>query len=356
MTDFTLCDRRHKCFPSIFLLNARSLFPKFDDLCAVLSSLQPGIVFITESWLHSNICDDIININGYDLYRCDRIGRVGGGVCAYIRSSFSCVPINSYSHPSEIEMLALRINGLHLFLICLYIPPSLKANKLNMISDFITDMLDAELAMFPHSNILICGDFNQFDTSMFSQQFSLRNCVTFPTRNASFLDQIWINPELSEFYKEDATVGPPISSCDHNSVLLVGRNGERHHGKVVKVWDFRKSYLDLFEYLLSIGLSDFTSKVSDLSVDEMCHEFYCAFYAAMSFIPYRYVTLSKSDKPWITPVLKDLINKRWNEIVKWKNKPWLLISCIKLSHKFSAFNYLVQVFIHTFVTTPERGS
>ena len=269
---------------------------------------------ITESWLHSNISDDIISITGYNLFRCDRTNRIGGGVCAYISSAIPCIPIEGLCSPvpSEIEFLSLRLPTLHMFLVCTYIPPGLKVNVLKRISDFFIDMLDTELLKYPNSHIVICGDFNQFDTSIFSQQFSMRNYVSMPTRNNSLLDQIWLSNSLTEFYLDDASVGPPISSSDHNTVILEGKHNTSTHKNITKVWDFRRSNVDMFLYLLSIGLQDFAYRMEGSTVDDMCHDFYCIFQAALSFIPYTYVSFSKNDKPWITPILKDLINKRWN--------------------------------------------
>ena len=41
--------------PSFYLLNARSLFPKLDELTALLAMSPVDLVAITESWLHEDI-------------------------------------------------------------------------------------------------------------------------------------------------------------------------------------------------------------------------------------------------------------------------------------------------------------
>ena len=47
------------------------------------------------------------------------------------------------------------------------------------------------------------------------------------------------------------------------------------------------------------------------SVSESLEFFYDKFYHAMSLIPVSYVKIKASTKPWITPVVLDLINQRW---------------------------------------------
>jgi hypothetical protein len=47
------------------------------------------------------------------------------------------------------------------------------------------------------------------------------------------------------------------------------------------------------------------------SVSDSLNYFYEQFYRAMSVIPVSFVKIKNSTKPWITPVVLDLINKRW---------------------------------------------
>ena len=63
--------------------NARSLYPKFDELRAICDMEKPNVVCITKTWF----CDDIVEaectIHGYTSVRCDR-NRHGGGVALFI--------------------------------------------------------------------------------------------------------------------------------------------------------------------------------------------------------------------------------------------------------------------------------
>ena len=54
------------------LSNIMSLSLKVDELAQVMEDNSFDIVFITESWLNSNIPDDVIQIEDYRVFRRDR--------------------------------------------------------------------------------------------------------------------------------------------------------------------------------------------------------------------------------------------------------------------------------------------
>ena len=76
--------------PSLLQLNARSIFPKHDELSALLSVNPVNLVAITESWLHDEIDDSLLAIHGFIFFRKDRTDGRGGGVCVYVNDVISC--------------------------------------------------------------------------------------------------------------------------------------------------------------------------------------------------------------------------------------------------------------------------
>ena len=280
-------------------------------------------MLITESWLHAGLSDDCIALPDYTLYRCDRSARVGGGVCVYISNSLGCIRDVTSDPPPGIESVSMRIPSLNLFVVCAYVPPSLKSNEADRISEYFVDTLDAHLSCFPDSNLMIAGDFNTFDSSIFADNFSLQNCVLLPTRKRAVLDQIWVNSDLGNAYTE-ARIGPPLGTSDHNTIIMTGKESTLASSIVVKVWDFRSSNLEQFCHRLS--LSDFSGIFSTDNVNDMCDIFYEKLQFAAMTIPFSFVTLSSNDKPWITPLLKCLINRRWNT---YRNRQWELFEHYK---------------------------
>ena len=71
--------------PNLHILhyNARSLYPKFDELCAICDMEKPDVVCITETWFCNDIAETECTIHGYRCVRCDR-NRHGGGVALFI--------------------------------------------------------------------------------------------------------------------------------------------------------------------------------------------------------------------------------------------------------------------------------
>ena len=103
---------------SIIHFNARSLLPKFDELCVLVESNQPDIICITETWLCTDVLDNEISIPGYNTYRQDR-NRHGGGTLMYIKCELVVIDIPNLS-PS-LEFLPVSISFLNFkFCVCAF--------------------------------------------------------------------------------------------------------------------------------------------------------------------------------------------------------------------------------------------
>ena len=44
---------------------------------------------ISESWLTSDVLNPEICVEGYNVFRSDRVSRIGGGVCVYMRNDLT---------------------------------------------------------------------------------------------------------------------------------------------------------------------------------------------------------------------------------------------------------------------------
>ena len=58
-------------------LNARSIINKKNELNIMVDDIKPHIIGITESWAHSDITDAELGLEGYVMFRKDRIGKKG---------------------------------------------------------------------------------------------------------------------------------------------------------------------------------------------------------------------------------------------------------------------------------------
>ena len=65
-------------------LNASSIINKKNKFNIMVDDIKPHIIGITESWGNNDITDAELGLEGYVMFRKDRIGRRGGGVLLYI--------------------------------------------------------------------------------------------------------------------------------------------------------------------------------------------------------------------------------------------------------------------------------
>ena len=63
-------------------LNARSIMSKKSELNIMVLDSDPHIIGITEYWANKDITE--LGLEGYVMFRKDRMGRRGGGVLLYI--------------------------------------------------------------------------------------------------------------------------------------------------------------------------------------------------------------------------------------------------------------------------------
>ena len=92
-----------KNYITIGHLNVNHLRYKFEDVSKLVQHHKIHILGVTETWLDDSISDGEVAITGYRMFRLDRKGKAGGGVCIYIHYSLS-VRLLSIT-PMDLEML-----------------------------------------------------------------------------------------------------------------------------------------------------------------------------------------------------------------------------------------------------------
>ena len=204
----------------LFILsNVRSLLSKVEELETVLRSSFINMAFITETWLSENVHDSAVAFDGYSLVRRDRVNKLGGGVCAYIKSSIPFKVLQDLQD-EYFESLWLYLRpyklprGFSCLIVCvIYHPP---ASDNNALIDHITSKLDSALIKHPNAGIFLVGDFNRCPVSALLRHFGLKQIVKQPTRKKVTLDLILTN--MSDCCNPTSVISP-IGQSDHNSVI-----------------------------------------------------------------------------------------------------------------------------------------
>ncbi len=143
-------------------LNICSLYHKLDFVKIMLESESVNILGISESWLHSDIDDDELNISGYhNIIRNDRVADRYGGVAIYCKKG-GYKHINRkelhISH-SDIETAWIEIRlpqTRPLFICTIYRPENCLTSALEILEEQVSQVS----GMYSNPEIVIMGDFN----------------------------------------------------------------------------------------------------------------------------------------------------------------------------------------------------
>ena len=199
--------------------------------------------------------------------------------------------------------------------------------SLSDIRDKIVNVADDILVKDQNNKLVIAGDFNHFKTDRLCSDLDLIDIVQQPTRGNHILDHILISKELSDTYTgSSVTYNPPIGKADHKTLITTPQNHQpqvRTRKKVV--YDFRLSNIN--NLLQKAYAMDWT----DVNNAEDVNSMWTVLYSKMSFlistsIPCRTVNMMQSDKNWITPLTKALIDDKWTAF---RLKDWAKFNHLK---------------------------
>ena len=61
---------------------------KMEELCTEVQEIDPDIIAVSESWANDSIDDSELSVEGYTLFRKDRVLDIkGGGVLLYVKEA-----------------------------------------------------------------------------------------------------------------------------------------------------------------------------------------------------------------------------------------------------------------------------
>jgi len=274
-------------------------------LCLFNAANNADIIFLTETWLHSEINDTLINIPNNILLRNDRINKRGGGVCIYINERCVWKELNDLNKPVEIE--AKWVIVYDIIFCVIYIPPAYQHKLHNEVSQYMIENFDNFNKTYPNFTNICLGDFNCFKTDFLASQLAMDMIATGATRGNSTLDKIFVSDCK---YMYSAEIFDPLHNSDHNKIVVTCDKNISHKKRYREVYDFRDSNLANFVYALQKANFSPIYKAND--TDDKVSIFYNILSDCLSCIPKNQIPTSTNDKPWMTAILKQIITKRWN--------------------------------------------
>ena len=120
---------------SICCVNSQSIcarrMAKFIELKQMICVSTVDIICVCETWLNSLTDSSILTIEGYNLVRNDRTGRLGGGVLMYIKHglNYNFLDMSENGSNTEYMLCEIRIHReKHLFGV-FYNPPNVDCSE-----------------------------------------------------------------------------------------------------------------------------------------------------------------------------------------------------------------------------------
>ena len=215
------------------LFNAQSLCNKLSELHHLLYTGDIDIILITESWLHPDISNGLLDPDSrYSIIRHDRCISNGGGVCVFIRKPLVVIPVNFDTKHELLELICFDLvdkkcsTPTRIFLA--YRPPSINDSAISYLYQLIECLTTYQNKSFVN---IITGDLNlpkidwcqllcpsdKFHKSFF--EFAIDNgfiqVVNFPTRKKNLLDIVLVDDVLRILH---VSHHPPFVTSDHDSI------------------------------------------------------------------------------------------------------------------------------------------
>ena len=253
-------------------LNARSIINKKDELNIMVDDIKPHIIGITETWANNYITYAELGLEGYAMFRKDRMGRRRGGVLLYIKDNIPAYEVQLQEEADCNEAIWCKLVTGHTTVTIgvVYRCPNITKQNNEKIHNAISEVSKGDC--------IIMGDFNHGNikwdslqsTGVEDQRFLclvqdnfLTQHVLEPTRAARVL--IIVLSSQKEFV-DNVVIQEPLGSSDHNQ-LHFNINIKSDKTKVKQCRrDFRKG--NYKEIRKSLALIDWNYKMKNKTATE----------------------------------------------------------------------------------------
>ena len=263
---------------------------------------------MVETHLKSHHSAEIIHVDGYETMRKDRTGRRGGGVAIFLRKGITyTLDINANKTNNKFEILwtELMYENRTYIIGALYHPPNPNYNDRELLQH-LENVITALNNNYPSNTaIILAGDFNGLSNIAITEQTGMHEIVQKPTRGSNCLDRIYVN-NIKYLYINviDSTI-----NSDHKAILATNLKPSIPKTKTKHLIQLRtpNKIGEYKEYM-----STYTFEVRHRSsAQELFNEFYTKMHNVVdTFFPYKEVTLTNKEPPFVTPLIKYLLRRK----------------------------------------------
>ena len=302
---------------------------KLDELRVLVSVDNPDILLVSESWCNSLVCDKELEIEGYIMFRCDRVSNArGGGVLCYAKNHLRPMAFTpSVEIPEMVWCTIADSRGKKLYVGVIY-----NSRNRNIVdagnNEKIIDLLHA----LNGKNIVFMGDLNYSDidwtTMTASSEISSSFCnaleenflsqvVTECTRENAILDLLITNDRESI---KTIEVLDNFSSSDHSMITSeIAFEVKPRQKEYRSVYEYSKAKVQ--ELRQEMMAMDWNSLLKDNT--NTCWKSFKDGLLALEekFVPKKLVNSDTSQrKLWINNRVRQAVERRQKLYKKYKNE------------------------------------
>jgi len=308
-------------------VNCQSLLAHFDEFRHFFANSGYHVICLSETWLKPAISDHAIALQGYHLYRHDRIGKTGGGVAFFLSNQLNAKILkhstDNAHHMPEYLIAEISVDKhSKILLAVVYRPP-----HCGFLTEFFNCFSDLS-TLYKHS--LILGDFN---ADLCSNSFDAAQILSFVDSMHLFLvpydpthhtrtSSTWLDlcilddrDKLVDFRQHDVCF---LSAHDLINVTYKIKI-DRQQKRQIYVRDFRSFDDEAFlqdlqgrDWELLYRTKDIESKVTILNNYLLdCYNKYA---------PLRYISPNHLPAPWLTTDIKDKMAERNRARKIWRRR------------------------------------
>ena len=303
-------------------LNTRSLNKNFIELKHVLDNTHFDAFAVSETWLTKNTPKTRYFLENFNIFRCDRKNKRGGGLCLYVRSHYNCKKIsipNQGIGADLAEMLWVEVSTkkAKIAVGVFYKPPKIPYACFEKVFDSLLHIYGR------YQNTILLGDFNanmlnpeslevKALNNFITEPFDLKQLIKTPTRitetSKTLIDLIFVGHDENVLFS-GATDAPGISD-HHFTYLAYNIKKEKVKPQIIKTrvfknFDFEgfRNYAENINWESIFYVGDINTKVTIL--ENLINQVFDI------FAPYRTFTVRKpGGTPWISDEIKEKMNQR----------------------------------------------
>lgn len=306
-------------------INARSLLQNFDEIEVSFLDGYFDMVVVTESWLHANCSNNLINAMGYNLYRLDRkiiapSGHVkrGGGIAIYVKDEFNVTTwANLDISNGDIEAMSLSCKLGHnkrLNLTVIYRPPG---GNVQSALDKLESIVSS-IRLSTSGYTVVTGDLNidlltdnacTMKVRQFCNACQVEQVIKCPTRissrSSTLIDHVYSN---SPYLAQSGTIDCNLS--DHFPVFCIFKKSrDRIQYKQVTGRSLR--HLDEADFRSDILNFDHDTIFSDDDPDLIWDRLYCHIKQVVNVhCPLRTMRITIGRPKYLTDYILSLMKQR----------------------------------------------